>query len=372
MNIPIVIYRKQYLPISETFIYEQITHLKHYKPYVLCQNKMDDAQYFPYRHIYRLRDIKNIAWKVRRKGVRLIYARFGPGGVDMLPLKQASRLPLLTSFHGSDVSRQLKKNPRYRMALPRLFQLGDGFTVVCKHMKDRLVELGCPEEKIKIVKSGIDLTKFPYEPKIFPDDKEHIQILSIGRLTEKKGMSDLITAFSRVLQGYPKAKLSIIGEGEDRQRLEELIKQLQLEDKVVLKGQLDHGTIQKELQRSDMFALASCKAADGNEEGIPNVIMEAMAAGRIVVATDHAGIPELVEHGKTGYLVPEKQPDALAQGILNALKQAEAWQVILREARNKVKMEHDIEKQIGKLEEWMGRIIHESRQRAKQLYAKRM
>jgi colanic acid/amylovoran biosynthesis glycosyltransferase len=363
MKKPIVIYRERYLPISETFIYEQIVHLKSFRPYVLCKVKTKDGRLlFPYSRVYCLQNIRSKIRKFRRKGIRLIYARFGMGGVQMLGLKKASGLPLLTSFHGSDVSRQLNKNPKYRKSLPKLFRSGEKFTVVCEHMKQRLTALGCPPKKIEVLKSGIDLEKFPYQPKAAVDPGR-IQILSVGRLTEKKGMNYLIEGYSHVAKKYPNAKLTIIGDGEQKGELEQLIHALGINQQVELKGRTDHQEVKKELEQCDLFTLASVTASDGNEEGIPNAIMEAMAIGRVVVSSAHAGIPELVEHQKTGYLVPERDVEQLAGMLLYAIENQAEWANLLQTGREKVEQEHDINKQIDKLETIMKEMIRKGRRR---------
>ncbi|MEW9669828.1 glycosyltransferase [Ammoniphilus sp. 3BR4] len=368
---PIVVYRERYLPISETFIYEQIKHLQEYKPYVLCKEILPDAKrHFPHEHIYFLQDFRDKAIVLRRRGIRVIYARFGMGGVEMLPLKRAARLPMLTSFHGSDVSRQLNKRPDYREALPALFAEGERFTVVCEHMKNKLIDLGCPAEKIAIIKSGIDLKKFPFCPKL-SIEQGNIRILSVGRLTEKKGMDDLVLAFTRVASVYPRAKLVIIGDGEERPRLESMIWSLGLERHVELLGRQNHEKVQEEMKECNLFVLASRIASDGNEEGIPNVIMEAMATGRLVIATKHAGIPELVKHEITGYLVQENAPHQLGGMMLKALKNQEDWSDIIAKGREMVEEEHNVHKQIRKLEAVINEIIPQGRVRARRSKVKR-
>lgn len=354
--IPVVVYRERYLPHSETFIYEQLIHMKRYKPYVLCRSKLPSMKDFPYPHVYRMKDIPNLSRQLQRLKAKCIYARFGTGGVRMLPLKAKTKLPLLTSFHGSDVSRQLQIKPYYRRYLPLLFKQGDAFTVVCEYMRNKLIHLGCSSEKIHIIKSGIDLHKFPYLPPSKPPLDE-VRILSVGRLTEKKGMLDLIRAFQLVLSIIPDAKLVIVGEGEDRDKIEKLIQQLGLGSHIQLKGRLPHSQVQEEMARCDLLVMASRTASDGNEEGIPNVVMEAMATGRVVIATEHAGIPELVDHHQTGFLVRQGDPDALAGMIVYVLKHVEDWQPIVAHARKKVEQEHDVVKQSEKLEKRLDQMI---------------
>jgi colanic acid/amylovoran biosynthesis glycosyltransferase len=352
----IFMYRERYLPISETFIYEQMSSMTEYCPHVFYRDLLTESTLFPFSYLYPYRDLKTTIKHFHNHNIRLIYARFGTGGVQMLPLKQATNLPMLTSFHGSDVSRQLVKKIDYAAKLPELFLKGDMFTVVCEHMRNRLINLGCPDHKIVVLKSGIDLGKFPFHPKVSAN-KDEIRLLSVGRLTEKKGMNILIQAFAQIAEKYPKLTLTIIGEGEERENLERLIEKLHLHGRVKLKGKRSHPDVREQLMNCDLFTIASLTASDGNEEGIPNVIMEALAMGRVVVSTAHAGIPELIHHGETGYWVPEKDVGALSAMLIHVIEHQSEWSQLAENGRRKVEQEHDIRKQIQKLEQLFTNLI---------------
>ncbi|MEY8734781.1 glycosyltransferase [Peribacillus frigoritolerans] len=352
----IFMYRERYLPISETFIYEQIRNMAQYGPHVFYRELLDESTLFPSSNLYQYQDLKTTIEHFHNHNIRLIYARFGTGGVQMLPLKRVTNLPMITSFHGSDVSKQIVKKEDYAASLPELFRKGDMFTVVCEHMRTRLITLGCPAHKITVLKSGIDLGKFPFQPKVSAN-KDEIRLLSVGRLVEKKGINILIQAFAQIAEKYPNSKLTIIGEGEQRKNLEELIKKLHLNDRVELKGKRSHQEVREHLMDCDLFCISSHIGSDGNVEGIPNVIMEAMAMGRVVVSTAHAGIPELVIHGETGYLVPEKDVVALSDMLIHAIEHQSEWSLLIENGHRKVEQEHDIHKQIQKLEQLFTNLI---------------
>lgn len=352
----IFMYRKHYLPISNTFIYEQISNMTDYCPHVFYRQLHDESTLFPFSNLYPYRDIETTIQHFHNHNIRLIYARFGTGGVEMLPLKQETNLPMLTSFHGFDVSRELVKTRNYAEKLQDLFLKGDMFTVVSEHMRNRLINLGCPDHKIVVLKSGIDLGKFPFHSKVSAN-KDEIRLLSVGRLTGKKGMNILIQGFAQIAKKYPKSKLTIIGEGEERENLESLIEKLQLHGRVKLKGKMSHPEVREQLMNCDLFCIASLTASDGDEEGIPNVIMEALATGRVVVSTAHAGIPELIRHGETGYLVPEKDIRALSAMMIYAIEHQSEWSQLVENGRRKVEQEHDIRKQIRKLEQLFTNLI---------------
>ncbi|TGU99099.1 colanic acid biosynthesis glycosyltransferase WcaL, partial [Mesorhizobium sp. M00.F.Ca.ET.186.01.1.1] len=247
---------------------------------------------------------------MKRKKIKCLHARFGPAGLELLPYARKAGLPLITSFHGFDATKRVRENPGYRRSLKRLFKKGKAFTVVSNHMKKRLIRLGCPGDKITLIRSGIDLRKFPMLPPQ-PVQNGEYRLLSVGRLTEKKGMDTLIKAFVQVHEKHPRAKLIIVGDGDEKKKLRRMIKKYKLGKQVVLKGALPHQDVQRELARCHLFVIACKTARNGDQEGIPNVLMEAMASGRPVVSTYHSGIPELIEHGESGYLVPERSPAKL-------------------------------------------------------------
>lgn len=356
----ILVYRRTFLPKSETFIYEQLLGHQHVKPIVLTRRKPINRKQFPYHPIHVRRRLDGLSRWLKKKKIACLHARFGPAGLELLPYAKRSHLPLLTSFHGFDATKRVKMNENYRKSLKRLFRRGKAFTVVSNHMKRRLVRLGCPAKKITLIRSGIDLRKFPFlSPQ--PIGNKGFRLLSIGRLTEKKGMDTLIRAFSQVHSTYPQAILTIVGEGEERSKLTRIIKKYGLQKHVRLKGALPHARVQKELSKCHLFVIACKTAKDGNQEGIPNVLMEAMATGRPVISTYHAGIPELVENKKTGYLVPQRAPSKLASMLKHVLANRDDWPEITRGARKKVEKNHDISRQRARLEELYLSIVEKAR-----------
>ncbi|MGC5328368.1 glycosyltransferase [Brevibacillus sp. SYSU BS000544] len=340
----ILLYRRNYLPISETFIYQQLIGHTKVKPIVLSRSKPVNLSSFPYDPIYVRKSLKGLSSWLKRKKIRVMHARFGPAGLDLLSKARKTRIPLITSFHGVDVSKRVKQNRIYRIRLRKLFKKGDAFTVVSEHMRNKLRKLGCPDKKITLIRSGIDLNYFSQKP-LPPVKNGEFRLLSVGRLVEKKGMDILIKSFAKLRRVYPRARLTIVGEGEERRRLKRLIKKYKLERYITMKGAKTRSGVRREMEACHLFVNASKTAKDGNQEGIPNVIMESMAVGRPVVSTFHAGIPELVDHQESGFLVKEGSVSELSDMMMQALFQYEMWSEIIDNARAKVEKNHDISKQ---------------------------
>jgi len=215
----VLVYRRKFLPKSETFIYEQLIGHRQVKTMVLTRQRPFNRKQFPYSPVYVRKRMTGLSTWLRRKKIKCLHARFGPAGLEMLPYARKTKLPLITSFHGFDATKRVRENPVYRRSLKRLFRRGKAFTVVSNHMKKRLIRLGCPARKITLVRSGIDLRKFPMLP-AQPVENGEFRLLSVGRLTEKKGMDTLIKAFSRVHKSHPGAKLIIVGEGDQKKKAE--------------------------------------------------------------------------------------------------------------------------------------------------------
>jgi colanic acid/amylovoran biosynthesis glycosyltransferase len=346
----VLVYRRKFLPKSETFIYEQLIGHQQVKPIVLTRGKPFNRKQFPYHPVYVRRKLSGLSAWLKQQRIKCLHARYGPAGLELLPYARKNRLPLITSFHGFDATKWVRTNRNYRVKLRELFRYGDAFTVVSRHMKRKLIRLGCPEKKITLLRSGIDLCKFPMQPPP-PVTNDQYRLLSVGRLTEKKGMDTLIRAFAQVHSHFPEATLTIVGDGEEKGKLERLIKEYGLQRHVHLRGAQPHVEVQRELARCHLFVIACQTARDGNQEGIPNVLMEAMATGRPVISTYHAGIPELVEHSVTGFLVPERSPSRLAGMIVKVLSERSSWPELVARAREKVERQHDIQKQRIKLQE---------------------
>ena len=347
--------KDSYLSSSETFIYERLKNIRRFKGYVLTDRKMKNLQKFPYKPIYHMKK-RNVTKLLKKKKTSLIHAYFGSGAIRILPYKKKTKIPLVTSFHGVDVSARLMKKG-YKKKLRQVFAQSKIVFAVSDYMKRRLIKLGCPAQKIKVIRTGIDLQKFPFHPKKAPGKKQVIHILSVGRLVEKKGMDVLVRAFAKVHKKFPRTRLTIIGKGKKKSELKKWICRLSLRKVVKLKGERSHSEVQKAMRKADLFVLASRTAKNKDQEGIPNALVEAMATGVPVVATTHSGIPELIQHKKSGLLAREGSVADLAKQMKKMITMKNGWPKMERVARKKVEKVHDIRKQVRKAEKLYARVI---------------
>jgi len=159
---------------------------------------------------------------------------------------------------------------------------------------------------------------------------------------DKKGFQHSIRAIARLASAGHTTSYVIVGEGPYRRELEGLAENLGVGHLLKFHGWRPHADVLAEMERSHIFLQPSVRGANGNSEGIPNALKEAMAMGMPVVASDHSGIPELVEHGISGCLVPEGNVDELERSIVQLLSRASWWEEMVTSARNRVLAKFDI------------------------------
>lgn len=277
----------------------------------------------------------------------VLYCHFGPNGLYALDLCRLGVLRgrLVVVFHGHDVSAFVRRHGAG--VYDDLFAAGHLFLPVSEHWRDELVRLGCPPEKIRVHRMGVDTGAFPAAP-LCPDPARPLRLVTVARLVEKKGIEYALRALAVARRQAP-LTYTIVGDGPLRAHLEACRDELGLEDVVTFAGNLAHPAVRAHLTAADVYLGPSVTAADGDQEGIPVAIMEAMACGRPVVATRHTGIPELVEQDRSGWLVPERDADALADAVAAAALQRDRLPDMGAEARSRIERDHRLDHRLAAL-----------------------
>ena len=250
----------------------------------------------------------------------IVHCQFGPLGQLGLLLRDTGVCggEIVTSFRGYDISSYVKLYGDH--IYDDLFSRGDLFLCVCEHIKGRLLRLGCQEQKIVVHRSGVDLQSYRFCPRVANRDVG-VRVLTVARLTEKKGVEYGIRAVAEVVQKHQRVEYKIAGDGPLKGELQSLIRKLKVAGNVELLGWKSQNEIAELLQKSDILLAPSLTPENGSEEGIPGVIMEAFAQSLPVVSTYHAGIPEVVEDGCSGFLVPERDVNALTEKLQALVEQ---------------------------------------------------
>lgn len=279
---------------------------------------------------------------LKRGQFDIVHCQFGTLGLKAMFYRELGVFSgkLIVSFRGFDVTQYLLNRPGIYDAL---YQKGDLFLPVSETLKKKLIENGCEKEKIIVHHSGIDCAKFQLKDR-WRTNGEPTKVLTIARLTEKKGIAYATEAVARLVSSGRKMNYIVVGEGKLRSNLERLINTLCVENSVRLTGWRNHEEVTLLLNDAHVLLAPSITADDGDQEGIPNAIKEAMAVGLPVVSTWHGGIPELVEDGVSGFLVSERNADELADRLAYLADHPEKWSEMGRRGRDKVLESFDINK----------------------------
>ncbi|MGI8820417.1 MAG: glycosyltransferase [Chthoniobacterales bacterium] len=353
-------------------IYRQVKSLRRFRTFVMTkarQNEdrfpLNDVELIPQPHMNPLRhgwlkyverrppivyrgEYQMLSSLLERRGADLMHIYFGHTGVHLLPFIERWDNPCVVSFHGADVA--LKKDIRdYEAKLRSLFQSVPLVFARCNSLADRLVELGCPRERIRISRTGLPLQEFPYVRRETPANGKW-KLLQACRLIPKKGVATTLCAFAIFQKEFPRAELYIAGKGPLQAHLEELAEELGIARKVHFLGFVTQAELKELYATSHLFVHPSETPPDQNQEGIPNSVLEAMSTGMPVVGTEHGGIPEAVEHGRGGLLVAERDFEALASAMKEIARSSDAFREMGLLGSEHVAAEFEQSAQIRQLE----------------------
>jgi colanic acid/amylovoran biosynthesis glycosyltransferase len=272
----------------------------------------------------------------RKKGISHHHAHFatGPASVAMF-VSILNGTTFSFTVHAMDLFRD-------KLLLKEKARLASFIISISQYNKHTFLR-ECPDadpEKIRIVRCGVDLRKF--QPRRLRRGEE-ICLLSVGRLVEKKGFAYLIHACRVLKERGHKFNCVAVGDDPDRTLLEQLIKELDLEEDVRLVGGIPHSSVRDYYEKADIFVLPCVIAQDNDQDGIPVVLIEAMAMGLPCVSTRISGIPELIEHRVSGLLVESRNVTELANAIEELIKNEDLRKELGSNGRIKVIQEFSIE-----------------------------
>lgn len=249
---------------------------------------------------------------LRDERVDVILAEFGTQALALAPLANALGIPIFTYFRGTDASKAIRTErmrAAYRKMMPRL----TGVFSVSQFLLDNLARHGISHPDSTVIPSGVDIRRFA------PQAKVPLSFLAVGRFVEKKAPMTTLRAFAEATANQPDARLDFIGDGPLLEPTRALAEELGVTAKLRFHGAQPHNTVRDRLMSTQFFLQHSITARDGNTEGLPTAIQEAMACGCITVSTRHAGIPEAIDEGETGFLVDEHDEVGFAKAIAAAI-----------------------------------------------------
>jgi colanic acid/amylovoran biosynthesis glycosyltransferase len=362
-----------YLFLTGSWLHSQLIHLSRYRPIVLTA-RTEHPEVFPFEPIYSYGDVSLVQkallcvwsrrcrpvrlsyfeWILRRQQARLMHVHFGNAAIPMLSLAKRARVPLVTAFYGADMS-QLARDPEWRRAYRRLFNEGDLFLAEGEAMRRGLMDLGCPEEKLRVHRLGVPVEARPFEVRR-PDPSGVVRILIAATFRQKKGVPDALRAVERVKRRGHHLAVTLIGDsggkaGDEEEKRVILDLVGRLEGTVRWVGFQPYRAFQAILHSHHLFLSPSVTAADGDSEGgAPVSLLEAQASGMPVLSTLHADIPEVVQDGRTGFLSSEADVDALAENLERLVVDPMLWEAMGRAGRRHVEANHNARVQAGRME----------------------
>ena len=263
-----------------------------------------------------------------------------PNGLGALFLKTFYKIPYINTIYGEEV---YLSNRYYTMPIIKLFVNNASKTItISSGSLKACLESGLREENLEILPFGVD-TNF-FRPIDVQKDKEIFQILSVGYLIERKGFEYLIKAVKEVLKDYDNVKLKIVGSGPLECQIKKLIKDLKLENNIQILSNVSDEQLLELYNLSDLFVLPSIVDSQGNTEGLGVVLLEAMACGLPVIASNIGGIPDIVNDGETGLLVPEKNFKEISKSIAELIENEDLKKKIAIEGYKMIKEDFSWEK----------------------------
>ena len=365
----IAIFRHNLFRVSEPFIAGQAQKLRRYRPLYLGRLRHgagpDGAQSLAIANRLTPRTLPAVAWQMLSRDPRpflrllgerrpaLIHAHFGIEGVYAMELARRLDVPLVTTFHGFDATLStaaLLTSPAwasYPLFRRRLAERGDLFLCASGFIRERLLGLGFPPARTRLHYIGVDCAAI--RPRAMAEETP--AILHVARLVEVKGTEFLLRAVALLPVRHARATLLVAGDGPLRHRLEVLATRLGIGERVRFLGALPHARVLALMRKAAVLVLPSVRTSTGREEGLGMVLLEAAASGVPAIGSRVGGIPEGIADGQTGFLVPERDPAALAERLAALLDDRNLRARMGAAARAHAELRFDLGRQTAALEE---------------------
>ena len=351
------VFNTNYLPYSQTFVYEQLVNHERYAAEVFCW-RTENLDWFPFDHVHRA----NVAYGITRyspaffrrfrdKQFSIVHAHFATGAVYALPYVRRFDLPFVVTFHGYDVPllwNAQRFHPEFWPFLAHSSDVLQRMTLgLCAStdLKELLMSHGVPEDKLRVHRLGIDLTRFT--PRAASDGGP-LRICVIGRFVEKKGIEYAIRAYAP--HASDKVLLDIVGDGPLAGDFHALVERLGVDRFVSFLGVLPREEVAKHLSACDILLAPSVVTRTGDRESGLIVAKEAAACGIPVVATMHGGLPDIIDEGSTGFLVPERDVARLSERIGLLIADPALRKRLGAAGRLKMEREYDVRARVAELE----------------------
>lgn len=286
-----------------------------------------------------------LAREARLRGIGHLHAHFATASATVARLAaRFAGMPYTFTAHAKDIFHESVRHEDLRR---KLEDAAGAITVSDYNLRYLRETFGMAADGVRRIYNGLELERFPYSP---PDERPPV-IVAVGRLVEKKGFADLIEACSILERDGLDFRCRIIGTGEQEPALRMGISRLGLRDRVELLGPRPQRELVERVRDAAVFAAPCVVGGDGNRDGLPTVLLEAMALGTPCVSTDVTGIPEVLRDGKTGLMVPQHDPAALASAVGRLLGDRTLRTRLAGRARRLIEARFDVHRNAALLRE---------------------
>ncbi len=355
----LALFSTHFLRYSQSFVYEELRGLRRYRAEVFAWQR-HFADRFPFEPVHLAppayivtRRSAAFVRRFREAPFDLVHAHFGPGATYAQPYAERFDLPLVVSFHGYDVPllrsarRLLPVNWPYALRAPSMLARMTLGLCASSELQQMLRALGVPAAKLRLHRLGVDLKLFAPAPK----PAAPLHVMMIGRFVEKKGFEYGIRAFAHAAARAPvPVRLTLVGSGERERLLRAEVQRLGLSAQVELAGVLRPQQVAERLGRAHVLLAPSVVGRGGNRESGLIVVKEASACGVVPIGTRHGGIPEIIDDGQTGFLVPERDAQAMGERLASLLANPALREQLASAARHKMEREYDNATRVEALE----------------------
>ncbi|MBN9672057.1 glycosyltransferase [Roseibium aggregatum] len=263
---------------------------------------------------------------LKEEQVDVILCEFGDLGAEVADSIGNIGIPIFLYYRGFDGTLRIK-SPKHQKLTARAFRKAEGVFFVSKYLQDNLARYGLVHPNSYIVPSGVNTDEFR------PAEKKKARFVAVGRLIEKKRPEITVQSFCDEARAHPSATLTMIGDGPALEACRDIVRKEGMEDQVSFLGDQPHDEVCRHLREAEFFLQHSAPSPEGDAEGAPRSIQEALACGCVVLSTRHAGIPELISEGETGFLVDELDVTGYRKLISDALSGSFDVERISRAAR---------------------------------------
>jgi colanic acid/amylovoran biosynthesis glycosyltransferase len=353
----VALFSTNFLEYSQTFVHEEITHHERYEVDVFCR-KRHLTESFPFERVHvggalygATRESLRFHRAFLQRRFQLVHGHFGTGACYAVPYARRYRLPFVVTFHGYDVpllsssERYLPQNWPYALFAPSMLDTMTLGLCASHELLELLLDIGVPRERLRLYHLGIDLTAFRRGPR-----RPVPRAVMVGRFIEKKGFEYGLRAFAEVHARGVAGELMLIGTGVREAKLRAMVADLGIADVVEFAGVLSSRDVAGVLAESDVLMAPSVVAIDGNRESGVIALKEGSASELAVLGTYHGGIPEIIDDGVTGYLVPERDVATLANRLERLFTDRALCERLGRAGRSKMEREYDLSRQVRVLE----------------------